>query len=1027
MFGIEHLSRWLLKGLLLVLTLCTAQSQADSSALTGYASLSWTIREGAPADVWTLGLSPSGQLWLGTGMGLFRFDGTQFDRYPLREGQRLTSNNINALYIAPDGDIWIGLFGGGAVRLRDGFATHFGTEQGLPGGRLLRFARTPDGALWAAAGEGLARFDGQRWQRIGSEWGFNEPGAHFVFTDSRGALWAASPSRLYRLRRGEQRFQFTGEIISQTAVMGEDRAGRVWLSDRIRGTRPLPDYAGEAPWVDVPTAPQSEVPGPYVRAKDLLFADDGSLWLTQLGVGVRRLRDAATIPVGHALSPDDHLETFARRQGLPADFVVPIVQGFEGEIWVGSNSGLSSFRAQRLNGIPDFENGLPAGFSVVAEGDGVLIISGRNAMRVVPPITSQRVELDRSYSAAARDSAGVLWLTAPEGAWKEVKGHREHIWLDESRSRYTVQAMAPDQHGGIWLSVTNLGVYHVGPNGSRRENRFDSQRGLPTTIAIDSKGAAWFGFDDEVVRLDGEHLQRFKATDGLRTGRTTALYIGRSALYVGGEAGFARFDGQRFVTLSADRDDALAHVSGIVEADNGDLWLNGGRGLVQVRADDLGAMFGTAPSRLNYRLLDRRDGLPGVAQQAAQVPTLMLDSKSRLWVTTNRGVAWLDPESLPRNERTRAAEIQSLRAGDRTYRAEAGLQLPAGTRTVVIRYSALTPASADRARFRYRLDGVDNDWQDADTRREAAYGNLGAGEYRFRVVAANSDGVWSNVQAELPFSIDSTVLESRSFLIGGSIAALLLCALAYRLRARSIATAVRKRLEARHLERERIARELHDTLLQGTQGIIVNIQGLVSRLPKDEPMRAQIETVLDRADDVVREAREKVHDLRTADVGGVELARSLDVIGREMQADRAAGADQMIIFRAVSLGDERRLDRAVFDQLLCIAREALRNAFQHARATQIEVEIEWGTTDFALTVRDDGVGIPTEWLHAGAKPGHWGLVGMRERAEGFGGRLTLLSSQVPAGTEVQVRVSAQIAYVDTSRGGPSRAKFCPPV
>jgi len=991
-------------------------SIAQAPPLAEFAHSAWTVNDGAPADIWTLARAPQGYLWLGTGLGLFRFDGVRFDRYPLREGQRLQSNNINALHVGAGGEIWIGLFAGGVVRLRDGVATSFGEADGLPGGRVLQFARDRDGALWAAASRGLARFDGRRWQRVGPDWQFNEPGADYVFIDHRGVLWVAGAQGLHWLPPGGRRFHATGEVISRSAVLAEDRAGRVWISDGLKGTRPLPDYAGGAP------APKpadradtlADSVSFYARAKQMLFAEDGSLWLTENGVGVRRLRDAAAVPVGHSLAVGDMLETFSRRQGLPADIVVPLVQGMDGEVWVGSNHGLSSFRVQQLRRVPEFGTGEPAGFTVAVLDDGVLTLSGHRALHLAPPQPPLgRLELDQHFRAVTSDATGAIWWVHADGVWREAGGRRERMWLPGERRNYGVQAFAPDQRGGAWVAAMGVGVFHVGPDGARREPRLELGARLPTAITVAADGTAWFGYDDELLRLSGDELRRYTSADGLRVGRTTTLHVGAKAVYVGGEGGFSRFDGRRFSSVAAERDDAFAHVSGAVETAAGDLWLNGGRGLVQVQARDLPALFDELPARLNYRLLDWRDGLPGIAQQATPVPTLVQDRQHRLWVATNRGIAWLEPDHVTRNERAIGVEIQHLRAGDRHYRPDAGLALPAGTRNVVVRYSALTLAASERARFRHRLDGVDTDWQDADTRREAAYANLGPGDYRFRVVAANGDGVWSREEASLPFRIEAKFWQTRSFAVVCGLALLGLAAGAYLLRTRAIAAGVRRQLEARHHERERIARDLHDTLLQSTQALIVNVQGIASRLPGQDPVRGQIEVLLDRADDVVLEARERVRDLRTSGVDGEELLCGLQTLGQQLGEE--LGRD--IVFRAVGIGTPRTVERTVGDELHRIAQEAVRNAFRHAHARQIEVEITYLKSELLLRVRDDGSGIPLPWVQGGGRPGHWGLQGMRERAQGIGAKLTL-SSATAGGTEIEVRVPGRVAYAGRTSKAP---------
>lgn len=1011
--GAEHL--WACLALLLALA-CPAAARAEPARpLSEFAHARWMVDQGAPADIWTLALAPSGTLWLGTGLGLFRFDGVRFERYALRHGQRLTSNNINALHVDAGGDLWIGLYAGGAAHLHEGHVTAYGEAQGLPGGRVLRFARGPDGVLWAAAGDGLAQFDGQRWHRVGAERQFHDAGADYVFVDRRGVLWVAGTRRLYRLALGSQDFHDTGEVVSRSAVLAQDRAGRIWLADGLRGTRPLPDDAGSAALAAPPLAddagsapplrePQRAPDAPPLRAKQMLFADDGSLWLTEAGVGVRRIRDAAAVPSGRSLTAADGPELFSRDDGLPANVVVPLVQGLDGEVWVGSNQGLSSFRPQRLHRLAALGGSEPAGFTVAAAGEGVLVFSGQRAMRWAPPQPPQALPVDQHFRAAVRDATGTLWLVHADGIWRERDGQRERVWLYAERRNYGVQAFAPDQHGGAWVAAPGAGVIHLGPAGVKREPRLEPQGALPTAITVASDGVAWFGYDNAVLRLAGEALQAYTPDAGVHVGRATTLHAGPSGrLYIGGEAGFARFDGQRFLQLTADHEDVFQHVSGVVETTAGDVWLNGGRGLVQLPAAELARAPAGGALRPHYRLLDWRDGLPGIALQATPVPTLVQDARQRLWAATNGGVAWLDPAHAVGSQRAVAVDILGLRAGDRSYRPDAELVLPAGTRSAVIRYAALTLTAADRARFRYRLDGVDADWQDAETRREAAYANLGPGDYRFRVLAANSDGVWSTEEAVLAFRIAPLLWQRPVFAVACAAAALCLLAAAYLLRTRAMAASLRRQLEARHGERERIARELHDTLLQSTQGLILNIQGAVQGLPAADGVRLRVERLLDRADEVAVEARERVMDLRTSVVQGQQLLDSLQALGTAL-------APEGVAFRVASHGHPRAVDRTVSDQLGCIAQEALRNAFAHARAQRVEVVLSYGFSELVLTVRDDGVGIPDAWAAEGGRPGHWGLAGMRERAQAVGARVHLLRPQ-QGGTTVEVRVPAGVAYV----------------
>jgi signal transduction histidine kinase/ligand-binding sensor domain-containing protein len=991
--------------LLAVLLLALAGLSARATAapappLREFIHVGHTVNEGAPADVWTLATGPSGDLWLGTGFGLYRFDGLRFERYPLRDDQRLRSTNINALEVLPDGDIWLGLFAGGAVRLRDGEVTHFGPAEGLPPGRVLHFARTADGSLWAAAAGGLARFHGGRWQRIGSDWGYDAAGADYVFTDRRGVLWVTTDGVLSFLRPGERRFTATGERPRQVAVLAQDRRGRIWISDDHLGTRPLPDYPGGAPTARPAPPPPA---APYARGKQMLFATDGSLWLTQYGVGVRRLREPDRIATGQPLTPADAMETFSAQDGLSSDQTVPLAQDAQGHVWAGTNTGLGSFRRRLVQVLDDAAGTYAHTNTVTPWGQGVLTSTPRAVLQLDPPAPPLLQPNTVRLNGAIHTAEGALWRLQSGGLWREWRGRQQRMAsLDQQ-----LLAFASDGEGGAWISMPDIGVLRVQDRGVTPEPRALADGASPTVIALRAPDDLWFGHDDQIIRLHQDRVTRYTQADGLRVGRTSAVLFGRDAVYVAGETGLARFDGQRFTSLSAEQDDAFSHVTGMLETEDGMLWLNGGRGVVQVRGTDVDTLFQARAGGPAYRLLDWRHGLPGIAQQASHVPTLIRDARGRLWFNTNRGLAWLSPQALATADPAPAVGIRGLRAGERQYRPGTALVLPRGTRNVVLQYTAFAPATAERTRFRYRLQGVDGDWQDGGTRREASYANLRDGDYVFQVSASHGDGHWSEQPAELHFSIPPTFVQSRWFALTTAALALALGWLVYALRTRAIARHVRLLLEERHAERERIARDLHDTLLQSTQGLIINVQGLVARLPRGDGVRTEVEALLDRADDVVLEARDRVRGLRANGTEGLGLLQALDALGHDL----AAGTD--VIFRVVSSGRPRGLRLEAADELLCIGREALLNAFRHAKARQIEVELSFGASELTLSVRDDGIGIPAEVLARGHRAGHWGLPGMRERIRNMGGQLHL-ASEVPAGTELRVSIEAAQAYGDTS-------------
>jgi signal transduction histidine kinase len=374
----------------------------------------------------------------------------------------------------------------------------------------------------------------------------------------------------------------------------------------------------------------------------------------------------------------------------------------------------------------------------------------------------------------------------------------------------------------------------------------------------------------------------------------------------------------------------------------------------------------------------------------------------RLWIATETGTLWMDPARIVRNALPPSLAITSIDADGRVHRDPTALTLSAATATIEIGFAALSFADPGRVRARYRLEGFDRDWVDAGTRRQAFYTNLPPGNYTFRVMAANNDGVWNRTGAALDFEVPPTFVQSKGFLLLCSGLVLAALWLAYRLRVAQIAARIRSRLEERIEERERIARELHDTLLQGVHGLILRFQAVADRIPCEEKSREQLEAALTTADDVVVDARNRVRELR-----GVEGTTDLCTIVEQLVA--AAPFDPPIPVRIVVEGKPRPLNPLVVAEITRIVREALFNIARHAQASSAEIAIGFEARYLAIHTRDDGVGIPEHVLARGHKDGHFGMIGMRERAGKIGGSI-VISSSPGGGAEVMLTLPAELAF-----------------
>ncbi len=402
-----------------------------------------------------------------------------------------------------------------------------------------------------------------------------------------------------------------------------------------------------------------------------------------------------------------------------------------------------------------------------------------------------------------------------------------------------------------------------------------------------------------------------------------------------------------------------------------------------------------------FKLIDQSDGVqPGLTPLK---PQIVRTPDGRLWFVNGRILQMLDPMHPVRNLVPPPVHIEEIIADRRSYEPGSQLILPALTRDLQINYAGLSLVAPQKVRFRYKLEGRDTDWQDPGTRRQAFYSGLPPARYRFRVLACNNDGVWNDSGATLDFVIPPAVYQTMWFRISLVVAGLALAWLLYRLRIRQLGAEIQSRLAERLGERERIARELHDTLLQGFHGVLLRFQVVNQLIVWDEKAHSIMEDAMARADLLMSESRERIRGLRLETGAVAALPEALSAIGDERRTDESIG------FRLVVEGTPRELNPMVRDEMYLIGREAIRNALTHSQGSMVEVEINFDHSGVRLRVRDDGKGIPAEVLKFGGVSGHWGISGMRERSEKIGGQFRIWNRS-GADAEVELKVPGLLAF-----------------
>ena len=1008
----KHRNRRALIALGIILAWCPCASALNPSLDTSqYAHTAWTVREGFFKGVINAVVqTPDGYLWLGTEFGLLRFDGVRCVPWPpLPGGEPLRSSNIQNLLVARDGRLWIGTMDG-LASWKDGKLTQYPE---LAGQYVLALLEDHEGTVWAGTSAtptgrlcAIQRDSVQCYGRDGSL------GRQVVslFEDRRGNLWAGAATGLWRWKPGPPKLYPLSKPAPEIHALNEGHNGALLISIR-RGIIEVVDGKAEA--FPVPGA------GTQFNPFGLLWDRDGGLWIGTRDRGLLHMHQGRT-------------DSFAQSDGLSGDHINSLFEDREGNIWVATVNGLDRFRdfAAATISVRQGLSNADVG-SVLAARDGSVWIGTRDGLNRWKDgqITVVHKRNRRSLTVAARhgvqviadsglpddyvgslqeDARGRIWVFSPGGVAYFEDGR--FIPVSAIPGGY-IHSVAEDRTGGLWVSYDeSLLHWYQGSVVERIPWAGLGRKDKAWALAADPvQGGLWVGFWlGGVTYLKGGLVRAsYTTADGLGKGRVNSLHTDRDGtLWAATQGGLSRVKDGRVASLTSRNGLPCDAVDGVVEDDAHGFWLNMACGLVRIARPELDAWAADPERTIHVTVFDSSNGVMSHAFTSGSCPRFTTSRDGKLWFLPLDGVSFVDPHHLPLNKLPPPVHIEQIKADRKIYDISRGVRLPPLARDVKIDYTALSFVAPEKVHFRYRLEGQDPDWREVVNEREAQYSNLPPRHYRFRVMACNNSGIWNEAGDSLDFSVDPAYYQTTWFRVLCAAAFLALLWGLYRYRLHQIAREFSAQLEARTEERTRIARELHDTLLQSFQALMFHFQAVSDLLPAGEGKEA-LGKVLDRADQAIIEGRDAIHNIRSSTTVTNELPQAITALGKELACAKDGEKDS-VTFRVSVEGPPRALHPIPRDDIYRIAREALRNAFRHAQASQIEAEITYGQDLLRLRIRDDGKGIDPKHLHAG-RDGHWGLPGMRERAQQIGAQLEIWS-EAGAGTEMELRVPGSIAY-----------------
>jgi ligand-binding sensor domain-containing protein/signal transduction histidine kinase len=917
----------------------------------------WLTENGLPQNtVQAIIQTRDGYLWIGTQEGLARFDGLSFTVFDKKTTPALKSNDIRSLQEDRQDRLWIST-SYGLVCLHNGQFTSFTESEGLPDNSVGPVVEDTNGNVWIGTAGGLTRFENGNFKTFTTDQGLARNVIQVLYARANGSIVVGTSAGL-QIFNGDQ---FTPLNVPATNItsVAETSNGVLWLGT-LDGLYQV-DREGRTLTIALPNS----------RVSALRIDRDGALWIATAG-GVARLRG-------------EQLETFSTSDGLSSNLVISLFEDREGSMWIGTEAGgLNLLKSKKFNTFTT-KDGLPSDLVKVIYQDpqgGIWIGSNGGGLTLFKNgkfttwTTRDGLSSDVVLSLAG-DAQGVIWIGTPDGLNRFQNGRFQTFTFADGLSNDLVRSVLVDRNGVLWVGTRD------GLN-SFRDNEFTTyttKDGLANNfigaLLEDSKGNLWVGTLGGLSKIKDGKIQTFTTKDGLSSNTVISLYEDAAGdLWIGTNGGgLNRLRGDKFVSFTV----AADVIYRILEDKQQNLWCSSNKGIFRVNKSDI----------VNPVFYGPADGMLTRECSGGGHPAGWKTSDGRMWFATIKGLAVIDPENIPVNTSPPPIAIEQIFIDNQSVPLSQNLKISPDASRLDFYFTALSFIAPENVRFKYKLEGFDDNWIDGGARRVASYTNLRPGNYTFRVIAANNDGVWNESGAAVEFYLQPHFYQTYWFYLICLLLLALTAWLLYRMRVKRMAS----QFQAVLAERSRIAREIHDNLAQDILGISVQLE-LVARL-----MPAAAETAkghLDRARILVRnsmtEARRYVWDLRSQELQKKDLPAAL-----RDTTKRLTGESNIEAVVEVA-GLLRPLPPDVETNLLRIGQEAINNAVKHAQPNRIDVALNFDTRNVRLSIRDDGRGFdPGEQI----ADGHFGLIGMRERAAQVGGVLSIQSAK-ERGTEIVV-------------------------
>ena len=938
-----------------------------------------------------------GYLWIGTDNGLFRFDGFNFVQVSFPSTAGVSNVPILGLLTDTRGTLWVRVQGSDVLRQENGRFETVAYGSGPLSSHVTAISKSRNGAiLFSDVVEGTFRFEAEDTQRVatpkmlpgsspvisiaetseGNIWlgtlgaglfllaqdgatavhaGLPERKINCLLAISKGDLWAGTDNGLYHWNGKDFRREALPSSLGKMQVLNllRDRDSNVWVGT-ARGLLRI-NAKGTSFFAE------KELRGN--GAINILFEDrEGNVWVGGAR-GLGRIRD--TVFVTFSSATDPRFENTG-----------PIYSDATGRIWFApGEGGLYAIKDAHIQPASIAVPGNDVVYSIEGRGDEIWI---------------------------GRQRGGLTHLQ-----WRNGTVTSQTFTEADGLAQNSVYSVLESRDGSVWAGTLSGGVSRF------RNGRFTTYTvasGLAAnTVSSILEGrdeTMWFATPNGLSSLSDDQWRTYGTRDGLPSANVNCLFEDSAGVVWSGTSAGLTFLVSGKVRVPPLPDVLREPILGIAEDKNGRFWITTSNHVLRVPRDKLLAGKSVTGDIREY---GPADGLPS-SQGVNRSRSVISDSEGRIWISVKDGLSVVDPSHLAFGWPPAVAHVESVMADGLAISTVDSIRVPATHKRITFAYTGLSLAVPERIRFRYFLEGFDRQWSEPSAAREAVYTNLGPGTYRFHLLASNSYGEWNGSETVVAFEVEPAFWKTWWFRFSLAVLLAGIILVSYRLHLHRLTQQLKLRFEERLAERTRIAQELHDTLLQGFLSASMQLHVADDQLPADSPAKPLMRRVLTLMARVIDEGRNAVRGLRSADDVSCDLGQMFSRVAQELVVQ------QQVDFRVVMEGLPRALHPVIRDEVYRIGRESLMNAFRHSRATKIEVEVDYSSSNLRILVRDNGCGIDPQVLRAG-RDGHWGLPGMRERAEKVGAKLRLWS-RVAAGTEVELTVPGHVAFQSRASARP---------